>query len=190
MVHTIDASVGGARRSRRAMYLALAHAGGGALGGFTLGVAVYLLASSPVAGALQLILFAVLAFGLAGYTGLVRNFERLSSRQVPEYWRRMFRPTVVMFFYGVGLGVGFGTRIATLAFPALLAEAIGLRGFASIVIACIVFGATRSIVHIGIADLARHSLDVAESRLEALRAPVRWCGIASAVVAMLVVVSG
>jgi len=48
--------------------------------------------------------------------GLIQVPAPQFGRQVPEKWRFQFRPKVAALFYGLGLGVGLGTRIPVTTF--------------------------------------------------------------------------
>jgi hypothetical protein len=64
-------------------------------------------------------------------------------RQVPDWWRTYFGPSLVAFLYGAGLGVGFLTFLAhgTLAVVAAAAIAIGEPGWGAVIVGA--FGVAR-----------------------------------------------
>jgi hypothetical protein len=64
-------------------------------------------------------------------------------RQVPDWWRTYFGPSVAAFLYGAGLGVGFLTFLAhgTLVVVAAAAIAIGEPGWGAVIVGA--FGIAR-----------------------------------------------
>lgn len=73
---------------------------------------------------------ALLATGLVSVSyslrelGLVQVPAPQFHRQVPEKWRFQFRPKLAALFYGLGLGVGLGTRIPVTTFYVVVLWAV------------------------------------------------------------------
>jgi hypothetical protein len=122
MVAAILAAGSGERRRDR-ITLALWH-----LAGLELGAVALALAVSVVAVVLPLpqtvlgvaIAAAALVWGGAALLGRPLRLGS-SSAQVPRWWQYTLTPRQFAFSYGVGLGIGFLTRILTISFYVLLA---------------------------------------------------------------------
>lgn len=128
MVDTITPAVGGARRGRYRLAVAL-HALGAtsAAGGFgaMLGL-IGMLLGAPWRGWGLGLLAAVAGIYAVGETASLTIPIPARRRQVPSWWRTFFSLPVAAFLYGLGLGIGFltylsfGTLVAV-SFAALVA---------------------------------------------------------------------
>jgi hypothetical protein len=157
MVCTFGVAGGHARTSRRNVDAPLVgHVLGGCLGGATLGTALALATANGVvqvlvAGALGI----VTLLALAGACGIGKPIQRWSTRQVPEHWRRYFSGGTTGVLYGLGLGVGLGTRIPSALFPAGLTVVAVWGSPVVAILAGIAFGASRALMHVGLSLVAR-----------------------------------
>jgi hypothetical protein len=138
----------------------------GALLGFAAGVAWALsglgqvprgLVGGLVAGALVLDLVA-------------RRTGRLGppsvGRQVPREWSRLFAPPTVAVLYGARLGVGPATILPTWLWWVLLLLGASAGVWTSVAGGA-VFGATRTLVMVGLAEWVRHRAAPRMARLRA-----------------------
>jgi hypothetical protein len=144
MVETITPVVhGGRARWLRAVALHILGAGTtAALFGALLGWAGSLLGAPwGRAGAVAVAVVAIVyALGELPRTSVAIPQLR---RQVPDWWRTYFGPSVAAFLYGAGLGVGFLTFLAhgTLVVVAVAAVAIGEPGWGAVIVGA--FGIAR-----------------------------------------------
>jgi hypothetical protein len=122
MVAAILAVVSGERRRNR-ITLALWHLAGLLLGAVALAVAVSLLAAIlPLPHTVLGVAVAAAALVWGGAALLGRPLPLASSSaQVPRWWQYTLTPRQFAFSYGVGLGIGFLTRILTISFYVLVA---------------------------------------------------------------------
>lgn len=87
------------------------------------------------------------------------------KRQVPEWWRTFYSPSVAAFLYGAGLGVGFLTYLSFGTFAVVMAGAIASGDPLAGAVLCGAFGIARGLAVVAVtwngpADLE----DVAGSR--------------------------
>src|SRR5918999_268953 len=171
MVETIAPVVHGTRRARYWASL-FAHAFGAvaaaAIVGAALGGVGYLLRAPW--GAVGAVFVGVLAFTYAAREALGLPIPLLDRRrQVPEWWRTFFSPSVAAFLYGVGLGSGFFTFWTYGTFIAVAGAALASGGPALGALLCAPFGLARAL-----SLAAVHAGDVAPGeivdRLEAIAA--------------------
>jgi hypothetical protein len=122
MVASTLAAVSGERRRDR-LILAGWHLAGLLVGAVTLALAVSLVAAVvPLPRTALAVAVAVAALVWGGASLLGRPLPVASSTaQVPRVWQYMLSPRQYIFSYGVGLGVGFLTRILSLSFYVSLA---------------------------------------------------------------------
>lgn len=96
---------------------------GGAMMGAVIAVAarelVHVIGSLP---AISVVGAALLAAVYAGYEANVWHVPRPQfGHQVPEAWRKIFRPSVASFIYGFGLGTIYLTRLGSpVAYPLVI----------------------------------------------------------------------
>lgn len=142
MVDSITVMVhGGSDRKRAPQTLLGAHLAGllfasGAAGAATGAAGAFLPLDAPQRAWLSVLALVLLA---AHELGVIRLPLPRISRQVPNDWRRRFRPAVAAFLYGAGLGAGVGTRVPfatlygvlalSLLFGSPLAGAMIMAGF-------------------------------------------------------------
>lgn len=88
------------------------------------------------------------------------------SRQVPETWRFRFRPGVAALLYGLGLGVGFGTRVPVSTFYAVVLWATLLGSPTLGAVGMAVFGLGRALPLLCMAPLVDNGY--APARFESL----------------------
>jgi hypothetical protein len=98
--------------------------GGGVAGGAVMGAVIALAARElvHVIGSLPVISVAGAALLAAIYAGHEANVWHVPrpqfGHQVPEAWRKIFRPSVASFIYGFGLGTIYLTRLGSpVAYP-------------------------------------------------------------------------
>ncbi len=72
------------------------------------------------------------------------------KRQVPEWWRTFFSPSVAALLYGAGLGVGFLTYLSFGTFVVVAAGAIASGEPIVGVAACTLFGFSRSVAVVAV----------------------------------------
>ena len=167
MVHTFGAAV--SRASQRADWYRpiAAHVMGGCVGGALLATPLFLAQSDPEVRAFAAIVLTIVTLAaLAGAVGLGKPIHQWTRRQVPEHWRRYFGGSTTGFLYGVGLGVGVGTKIPSALFPASLLLVVAADLPFSALIAGLAFGVMRTAMHGFLAYRARQSTGLA--RIERL----------------------
>jgi hypothetical protein len=118
---TLAAGSGERRRDR--LLLAGWHLAGLLVGAVALALAVSLVAAVvPLPRSAFAVAVAVAALLWGGASLLGRPLPVVSSSaQVPQAWLYTLNPRQYVFSYGVGLGVGFLTRILTISFYVLVA---------------------------------------------------------------------
>ena len=155
MVETIAPVVHGTRRARYWASL-LAHALGAVAAASIVGAALggigYLLRAPW--GAVGAVFVGALAFTYAAREALGLPIPLLDRRrQVPEWWRTFFSPSVAAFLYGVGLGSGFFTFLTFGTFIAVAGAALASGSPALGALLCAPFGLARALslaaVHAG-----------------------------------------
>jgi MFS family permease len=111
---------------------------GAALTGFILSaLGHWLIPWTGARWALMLALLAALSIAYAlDAIGILRLPYPQRAKQVPESWRGIFHPYITSLLYGIGLGTGITTRIATGALYVVLA---GLFFYAHPIFGVIVF---------------------------------------------------
>ena len=194
MVETITPVVHGGRRPKYWLAVGL-HAAGAGLAAAALGIALG--ASGSLLGApwegSGAVIVAALAAAYAGRELLGWPLplpER--RRQVPDWWRTFYGPSVAAFLYGAGLGIGFATFLGHGTFVAVAAGAVATGDPVLGASLCAPFGLARglSVVVAGGAGTQDPASPV--DRLEALAATgaVRAAnGVALAGVATVAIVA-
>jgi hypothetical protein len=93
--------------------------------------------------ALAVVAAAALAWGVSSVLG--RPLPRpSSSRQVPFSWRR-YPPLKAAFAWGVGLGIGFLTRVSSSNYYIMLALVTVWGGWAPALVAAVAYGLARGV---------------------------------------------
>lgn len=124
MVGTILPFVYGERQQGKREVALWFHSAGYVVGAATTGSLLGLLGAALPLHALH-IDRGILALSAPGAVSVLYSMRELGlvevpapqfRRQVPEKWRFQFRPKLAALFYGLGLGVGLGTRIPVTTF--------------------------------------------------------------------------
>jgi len=124
MVGTILPFVYGERQQGKREVALWFHTAGYAVGAATTGCLLGILGAALPLHALH-IDRGILALSLPGAVSVLYSLRELGlvqvpapqfRRQVPEKWRFQFRPKLAALLYGLGLGVGLGTRIPVTTF--------------------------------------------------------------------------
>lgn len=162
MVATIRPVVYRDRKLLRWLLASSSHLVGSSVAAAVTGVALGLAGLVVFRGSIR----GTLPYGILGGLSLAYALDELrivrlpnfgSRKQVPASWRALFRPSVAAFFYGLGLGTGVMTRIAT---GALYVVILGLVFSASPVYAAAafaLFGFTRGASVFGVGQSVRRS---------------------------------
>jgi len=154
-----------------------AHLTGGAFGGAVLigGLSLITTPFRHPHAALSFALAAALALAALAYdTGVFPWRPPSPNKQVPESWRRRFRPQVAAFAYGFGLGLAVTTRVRFALTYALVVDCIILLSSPAAIICGVIFGTSRSaVVLLGIGADTREQVNGRLGRLGAAERTVQ-----------------
>ena len=151
MAETITPVVHGGRRKPYLLSSALHVAGAtltAALLGLALGAAGTIGGAPWEASALAIGIVAAVYFAREAFGLPVPLPDR--KRQVPEWWRTFFSPSVAAFLYGAGLGVGFLTYLSFGTFAVVMAGAAASGDPLAGALLCTPFGLGRGLAVVAV----------------------------------------
>lgn len=166
MAQTITPVVHGGptRRYWLALFVHTAAAGAAAaLSGLALGALGSALGAAETPAGVWIVAAVALLYALREAAGVpVPLPDR--KRQVPEWWREFYSPTVAAGLYGAGLGVGFFTHLSFGTYVAVVAGALASGDPSVGALLCTPFGIARGLA-VGVGLLA-HDEDRTEEVVE------------------------